>query len=474
MINTFVRECADVIGAQIFNCNADLPIEGVCTDSRQVKQGNLFVAIKGEKFDGAEFANHAVENGAVVVLAERPLGNLPTIVCPKSSIDALQALATWYRRQLVGATVIGITGSAGKTLTKDMIAAVLRSAGEVVATTGSANNEIGLPVTLLSADQQTDFLVLEMGARHRGDIATLCKIAEPDIGVVTNVGLAHVEIFGSIDDTAQAKSEIIQNLRTDSWAVLNIDDDRVTSMKDKTLAHVVTFGSQDLADVKFSEVQVDKNGCTKCKISSKWRKNGSTQGEASKPAQEGNVTLDLGGKHLASNAAAAIAVGLIADVGVAQGCAALSDMSLVSPHRARVINQGPVVVIDDTYNANPESMAAALHLLYDTAGARRKVAVLGEMRELGLHAETEHKKIGQQAGELGISALIAVGPQAKFYLDSSSPEMIKVEVSDATGALSALESMLMPNDVVLVKASRALGLEQVVAGLLSDASQVRA
>lgn len=465
MIRLVAGECAQAVGGSLSFCPADAVFTGVSTDSRKIKLGDLFVAIKGEHFDGADYAVAAIKSGAVAVLSEVAIADVPTLICPGDAVEALQRLASWHRSKFLKTKVIGVTGSAGKTLTKDMITAVLSQAGSVVATTGSANNEIGLPMTLLGTDSEADFLVVELGARHMGDIDKLTQIARPDIGVVTNVGLAHVEIFGNIENISKAKAELVVDLPPTGWAVLNADDPRVVAMTERTAAQIITFGHDENADVRFSEVNVSESGKTKFNVSSSF-------GETD--TQSGSALLPLGGKHLASNASAAVAVGLLLGVDLTQGCRALNAMTLISPHRARVFKHDSWTIIDDTYNANPESMSAALQLLVDIAGSRRKVAVLGEMRELGALGAKEHERIGAQAADADLSVLIAVGDLARFYLPTLPSGVKTFECADALGAIEALRSALQPNDVVLVKASRALGLEAVVAdisGGLVGASQ---
>jgi UDP-N-acetylmuramoyl-tripeptide--D-alanyl-D-alanine ligase len=452
-------ECAQAVGGVLSLCPVDAVFTGVSTDSRNISQGDLFVAIKGEHFDGADYAASAIKSGAVAVLSEFAIPDVPTLICPENSVESLSKLASWHRGRLTKTKVIGVTGSAGKTLTKDMITAVLSHAGSVVATTGSANNEIGLPMTLLGTDPEADFLVVELGARQMGDIDKLVRIARPDIGVVTNVGLAHVEIFGDIENTSLAKAELVVALPSTGWAVLNADDSRVCAMADKTTAQIVTFGHNQEADVRFSEVNVSDSGTTVFNVSSTF---------GSIDTKSAEVLLPLGGKHLASNASAAVAVGLLLGVGLTQGCRALSSMTLISPHRARVFESDSRTIIDDTYNANPESMAAALQLLVDIAGSRRKVAVLGEMRELGSLSAKEHERIGAQAANAGLSVLIAVGDLARRYLPSKSSGVKTYECADARSAIEVVGSALQPNDVVLIKASRALGLEAVVAAISGD------
>jgi len=454
MITTTLGSCAEVTGSTLHSVDSESEVSGVSTDSRKIAPGELFVCIEGERFDGATFAKDAIARGAVAALSSKQIPGVPLVLAPGGAIAALQSLARWNRDKCPDITVVGITGSAGKTLTKDFIAQVLNTKGRVVATKRSENNEIGLPMTVLEADLDTRFLVLEMGARHAGDIENLVAIARPQISVVTNVGLAHVEIFGSIEDTQRAKSEIVQRLDSDCYAVLNADDERVMAMKSVTKAQVLTFGQGSNADVRFENVSIDPAGSTTFDLSTSTTK-------------RVPVKLDLAGRYLASNAAAAAAVGLVCGVELSDSAKALSEGSSPSPHRARVKEAKGFTVIDDSYNANPEAMFAALQMLKDVAGVRRKVAVIGDMRELGSESARQHELVGSMLSQFQVSVLIAVGEAARGYVSGSSDDVVCSWVPDAAGAIEILQSTLEPDDVVLVKASRAIGLDEVVERLIA-------
>ena len=452
MIKTTLGVCAEVTAATLHAVDAGVEFSSVSTDSRKIRPGELFVAIEGERFDASTFAKDAIARGAVAVLSSKPIAGVPLVQVPGSAVTALQGLARFNREKCVNLTVIGITGSAGKTLTKDFTAQVLGTRGRVVATKASENNEIGLPLTVLQADSSTRFLVLEMGARHIGDIARLVEIASPQVSVVTNVGLAHVEIFGSIEGTQRAKSEILQNLASDAYAVLNADDERVMAMKPLTKAKVLTFGEAPNSDARFSNVLVNNAGKTSFELS----------GATTEPVP---VKLDLAGRYLASNAAAAAAVGLACGIELSQAARALSEVSNASPHRAKVVEVKGFTLVDDSYNANPEAMIAALHMLKDVAGSRRKVAVIGDMRELGSESLSQHESIGAKLSEFEVAVLIAVGEAAKAYVTHCSADVMASWVPDAKTAAQVLKGTLEPGDVVLVKASRAVGLDDVVTRL---------
>lgn len=389
-------------------------ITSVTVDSRQVVPGTLFVAVAGERVDGHDFAAEAVAAGAVLILCARPLHDeagtpLPCVVV-KDPVQALGALASWYRRERLTCTVVAVTGSSGKTTTKDLIARVLSVAGPTVSARGSFNTEIGLPLTVLAADDQTRFLVLEMGMRGVGHIAYLVDLVQPDIAVVLNVGSAHVGMLGSREAIAAAKAELVQDLPDTAIAVLNEDDGAVRAMADITAADVVRFGESPSARIRATDVRLQ---------------------DAARPAftltdeSTGDsmpVELRLSGEHYVSNACAAAAVGRAAGLSMEQIVDALRAAEADSKWRmdVRVSSRG-FTVINDAYNANPESMRAALKSLVAMAAGRRTWAVLGEMRELGDAALEEHDAIGRLAVRLDVSRLVCVGEGTRvMHLGASS------------------------------------------------------
>ena len=431
-------------------------ISGFAVDSRSVGPGAVFVAIAGEKVDGHDFAQDAVSAGAVAVLSNRDLSDVPCIVVD-DPVLALGRIAHWYRTNALTATVIGVTGSSGKTTTKDLIADVLP--GNVVAARGSFNTEVGLPLTILEADASTDYLVLEMGMRGVGHIRYLAEIAEPDIGVVLNVGLAHVGMMDGPEQIARAKSELVQALSTEATAVLNADDPAVVAMAEATKARVTLFGESESADVRAESVSLDASGRARFSL---------RVGDA--PAV--SVALNLHGQHFVSAALAAAAVAHTCGVAVAHIALALEAAGPRSPLRMEVrTSPDGVTVINDAYNANPDSMRAALKTLRSMAGGGRTWAVLGEMRELGDHSLPEHDAIGRLVVRLDISRLICVGSGTKVMHLAASNEGSwadeSVWVEDASGAIEILDRDLQSGDTVLIKASRAIGLEVVAEHLLA-------
>lgn len=440
-------------------------VTGVVADSRTVQPGSMFVAIVGERSDGHDFAPEAVESGAVLVLAAHPVrdargGTLPCVVV-SDPIEALGRLASWYRRERLDCTVVGITGSSGKTSTKDLIARVLAVGGPTVSARGSFNTEVGMPLTVLQADESTSYLVLEMGMRGEGHIAYLVELARPDIGVVLNVGSAHLGMLGSRDAIARAKSELVRDLPPDAVAVLNADDPAVRAMVTATDARVVTFGEAPDAGVRATDVRLDALARPSFTLTD------AMSGDALP------VDLPLSGEHYVSNACAAAAVGLVAGLSLEQVADALRAAEVDSRWRMEVrVSPRGFTVINDAYNANPESMRAALKSLAAMGAGRRTWAVLGEMRELGDASVEEHDAIGRLAVRLDISRLVCVGAATRvMHLGASSEGSWgdeSIHVPDVEAAIALLHEQVGPDDVILVKASRAIGLERVAAALLSD------
>jgi UDP-N-acetylmuramoyl-tripeptide--D-alanyl-D-alanine ligase len=446
----------------------DIPDDGllvtgpVVRDSREVVPGALFVAFAGERADGHDFAGQVVRDGAVAVLAARPVG-VPAIV-----VDDVQAALGALARHVIerlGATVVALTGSAGKTSTKDLMAQILERIAPTVYTPGSLNNEIGLPLTALQADEHTRHLVLEMGARGIGHIAYLTGLTPPRIGVVLNVGSAHIGEFGGREQIAQAKGEMVEALPDEhagGIAVLNADDPLVLAMADRTKARVVLFGESEQAAVRATDVRLNDRGQAVFSLRT--------------PTGCADVTLRLYGEHHVSNALAAAAVASELGMPAGEIATALSSAGSLSHWRMEVTERPDgVTVVNDAYNANPESMRAALRALAAMgrsaqAAGGRTWAVLGKMAELGGEALAEHDAVGRLVVRLNVSKLVAVGGteaawlQMGAYNEGSWGEE-SVHVSDAEAAIDLLRAEVRPGDVVLVKASRSVGLEAVALAL---------
>lgn len=497
MIDLTVAQIADIVGGELADISAEdaarLHVTGsVEFDSRKVTSGGLFLALPGSRVDGHDHAAAAVAGGAVAVLAARPVGVPAIVVGPAADaaetgagvlehdrdgsgaavLAALAKLAAAVAAELVagGLTIVGITGSSGKTSTKDLLAAVLSPVGEVIAPPGSFNNELGHPWTVLRATPSTDYLILELSARHPGNIAALAAIAPPSIGVVLNVGTAHLGEFGSREVIAQTKSELPQAVPASGVVVLNVDDPAVAAMAEVTAARVVRVGRNAGADVWAGPVTLDELARPQFTLHA-----GITSVD---------ISLAVHGDHHVSNALCAAAVALECGATTAQIAEALAGAGPVSGHRMRVSTRPDgVTVIDDAYNANPDSMRAGLQALaWISAGGgadrRRSWAVLGEMAELGADAISEHDRIGRLAVRLDVTRLIVVGTGRSMSAMhhgavmegawGSEGERGAVLVADADAALALLRAELRPGDVVLVKASNAAGLGALADSLTAE------
>jgi UDP-N-acetylmuramoyl-tripeptide--D-alanyl-D-alanine ligase len=459
-----LAEIAEIVGGQSYDIpDPAVRVTGpVVIDSRAVRPGSLFAAFAGEQVDGHDYAERAVAAGAAAVLATRPVG-VPAIVVPDVTA-ALGALARSVVERL-GTTAIALTGSSGKTSTKDLIAQVLERKGPTVYPAGNLNNEIGLPLTALRAAEDTEHLVLEMGARYIGDIRYLTGLVPPKVGLVLNVGTAHIGEFGGREQIAEAKGEIVECLPKDGVAVLNADDPLVRAMATRTKARVVLFGEAADADVRAENVRLTQLGQPSFTLQT--------------PTGCSDVTMRLYGEHHVSNALAAAAVAHELGMSVDEIALALSEAGTLSRWRMEVTERPDgVTIVNDAYNANPESMRAALRALAAMGKGRRTWAVLGQMAELGDEALAEHDAVGRLAVRLNVSKLVAVGGREASWLqlgayNEGSWGEESVHVSDAQAAVDLLRSELRPGDVVLVKASRSVGLERVAQALLEGEGAVR-
>jgi UDP-N-acetylmuramoyl-tripeptide--D-alanyl-D-alanine ligase len=470
VIELTLAEVARAVGGELVG--GDAVVTGAVTaDSRALAPGDLFIALPGERVDGADFLPAAAAAGAAGALTTRPDPALPSVVVT-DPVAALGLLAHEVHERLVsaGLVTVGITGSSGKTSTKDLLGQVLAAAGPTVSPQGSFNNDIGLPLTVLSADAGTRYLVLEMGARGPGHIARLCAVARPRIGVVLNVGSAHLGEFGSPEVIAQSKGELVEAVPAEGTAVLNADDPRVLGMAPRTAGRVVTTGVEAAADVRATGVTLDERARPRFTLVA--------------AGEEHPVALQVVGVHQVANALSAAAAALAAGMTPAAVAAALSTAGPRSRWRMEV-DQRPdgVTVVNDAYNANPESMRAALAALGRLPGQRR-IAVLGAMGELGPAADAEHARLGRDAVRAGVDLLVVVGGDAVGIATGARAERSAargnteqgesddvVEVPDRESARQLLAGLLAPGDVVLVKASRSYGLEQLAADLLAEGAQ---
>lgn len=452
------RELADITRGKL-HADPGLVATGVSTDTRDLRPGDAFVAIVGERFDGAEFATAAMHAGATLVIAEREVP-VPCIVVHDAQ-HALGRIARAHLDTLPNTKVIAITGSSGKTSTKDLVAQVLAAAGETLAPVGSFNNEIGLPRTALAATAATEFLVLEMGMRGLGHIAALCEIAPPDIATVINVGSAHIGVVGSRDHIATAKAEILDALHADGLAIINRDDAYADLFRERAQCEHIDFGLAD-GVVHASDLHLDALARPRFTLHI--------------GSDTAAVSMQLLGEHQVMNALAAAAIAHACGMETSTIAAALSAAVPQSHWRMELheLSNG-VTIINDAYNANPESMRSALRTLAAMGNGRRTWAILGEMRELGELAVDEHDAIGRLAVRLDISKLVAVGEMGKIVQMGAAHEGSwgdeAVHVHGIDEAVQYVVAHWLPGDVILIKASRSIGLERVAQALIDADSR---
>ncbi|GAA3421500.1 UDP-N-acetylmuramoyl-tripeptide--D-alanyl-D-alanine ligase [Streptosporangium vulgare] len=449
MIPMTLNEIARVVGASLHDVrDPQAPVTAPsAVDSREVVPGGLFAATAGARADGHDHAAGAVASGAVAVLASRPVG-VPALVVE----DVRLALGLLARHLLehIGPTVIGLTGSVGKTTTKDLLAQVLERHAPTVATDRSFNNELGLPLTVLRADATTRYLVLEMGAGRKGDLTYLTGIAPPRIGLVLNVGTAHVERMGTGPaDVAEAKGELVEALPADGFALLNADDPYVVGMAGRTRAQILLYGRSAEARVRAEGVRMADGARTAFELVT--------------PSGRAPVELDLMGEHQVGNALAAAAVATALGLGVAEIADGLNAARRRSAGRLEIVERPDgVTVVDDAYNASPESMRAGLRAVRALAGTRRTVAVLGAMGQQADASRARHAEMGRLVADLRFDVLITVGtgdPLAMAEAAESSDRGVAVHTAeDVAGALRLATALLEPGDVVFVKASSEIGL----------------
>jgi len=426
----------------------------VTTDSRSVAPGTVFVAIAGERLDGHDFVADALARGAIGAVVHRSGIDGPTIEVADTG-RALLDLAADERGRMTGARVVGITGSNGKTSAKDLAAAVLSARYRTHASPASFNNEVGLPTTLLGAEPSTEMVVAEMGARREGDVELLCEVARPDAVAVTNVGLAHIGVFGSWDAIVRAGEEPVRWLGAAGTAILNADDPVVRGYADACRGGVLTFGTSAGADVRADDVAVADDGRASFVLSA--------------GGDRETVELGVPGEHMVSNALAAASVGRWAGLTVAECAAALKGAAISRWRMETFTTDTGVVVINDAYNANPESMAAALKAARRMATGTRLAAVLGHMAELGPVSLDEHERLGELVVRIGVERLVTVGEPALAIAraavrEGQLPEDVATydEPAEAAGDVRA---WVRAGDVVLLKGSRVAALERVAEAL---------
>ncbi|HBW36053.1 UDP-N-acetylmuramoyl-tripeptide--D-alanyl-D-alanine ligase [Desulfosporosinus sp. BICA1-9] len=459
------KEVARIVKGTLIG-NPDLEVEGCIIDSRQAQGGEMFFALPGEKVDGHDYIDVVWKNGAVLVIAEearfQALVNSPAVpegkalLLVKSVFNTLQELARSWRREL-GCKVVGVTGSNGKTTTKDMIAAVLSQRFRVHRNKENQNNELGLPITVLNAPLGTELLILEMGMRGLGEIKALCDISRPDIGVITNIGTTHLELLQTQERIAQAKWELVESLPEEGIAILNAEDLFSVKMA-KNDSHLIRYygieGEFALPQIKGAQLN-------------SWGALGTTF-DVTFQDETAKAKLPLPGTHNVLDALAALAVGTALGVSLAEGCVGLEELELSRMRLEVRQGVGGTVLLNDVYNANPVSMKASLQVLKGRAGVNKSLAILGEMYELGTAAESGHREVGQTLAELGVSRLITVGKLAEEIAQGARmagylENQIKVTNTREEAIEKALDllTLLGPGTWVLIKGSRGMKMEEI-------------
>jgi len=456
-----LKFAADACAAEIRRGAGETPVANVCTDSRQAKPGDLFFAIRGERFDGHDFLNEVAAKGAVAVVVERnkvpaPLPHCAVLVVDEARI-ALGKLAAAYRRDF-GVPMVAVAGSNGKTTTKELIASVLRRQLPVLWSEASYNNDIGVPLTLLRLDRSHRAAVLEAGTNHPGELAPLIGMIRPKYGVLTNIGREHLEFFGSLAGVAEEEGRLAELLPPDGKLWINGDDEGAEPIAKRTRATVVRVGCGERNDWRARSIRLDKHGVT-------------FRLEAPNRAFSGEYRINLLGRHQVANALFAVAVS--EELGLGRP-AARDGLAECQPPKMRLQfwEANNVRVLDDAYNANADSTLAALETLRDLPLQGRRVAVLGDMNELGAHSETAHAEVGRRAAELGIGQLFAVGRMAPVTAHAARAAGLArvMEFADVEAAVKVIRDFLKAGDVVLLKASRASRLERLAAALKSEKS----
>lgn len=434
---------------------------GISTDTRFLERDELFVALKGEHFDGHAWLEEAALKGAsgAVISTTDPAfttgleGAGLVLIKVRNTLQALQDLALRLRQES-SASVIAVTGSYGKTLTKDFLAAILGRENRVVCSHKSYNNEIGVPLTLFRVDGSTEFVVLEMGSRGAGHIRTLVRCALPDIGVVTNIGQAHIQSFKTLDGVARAKGELLQGLPASGTAVLNADDRYCAFLRELCPCRVLTFGLSPDAEIRAENISVSKDGSA---VSFDMMIKGGGRRR---------LLIPLPGRHNVFNALAAGAAAHAAGATFSEIEGGIMN-AIATEWRMEMIKKAEeITIINDAYNANPASMQAALEAMYEIARESRAIAVLGDMAELGSISEEAHSQVGEMAVDYGTDVLITVGRKARVIARSAQakglPKGSIFTVQDIDDAAAILRAILEPGDVVLIKGSRFLGLERLI------------
>jgi len=464
MIPLTVEEIAGCTRGILVNGSPELKVRGIGIDSRNIADGDMFIPLRG-RTDGHAYIGDALRNGASGYLVEKGVGDrgkltglkgTQYVIEVEDSLKALQDIAAYHRTRL-SAKVIGVTGSTGKTTTKDMLNCILTRKLNVVSTDKNYNNEIGVPLTILKADENAKVLVIEMAMRGIGQIKELAEIAKPDVGVVTNIGQAHMELLGSEEMIAQAKAELIEAIPENGVVVLNADDLWTPNISKSARARIVSYGITS-GDIRGSEIVVDDLGRASFRLN------------VYDDAIGYIVRLAVPGRHNVYNALAASTAALQAGLSIDDVRIGIADCRATAMRMEIFATDDNVVILNDAYNANPTSMQAALSTLMDIATEGRHIAVLGDMLELGNISSEAHKQIGEIVASLGVSILVAVGPESQIMADSAvkagMPPKAVIACENSRTAAQVLKQLVTIGDVVLVKASRGVGLEEAVRAIV--------
>ncbi len=433
-----------------------IPIRGFIIDSREVIPGDVFIALKGERFDGHDFIRNVFEHGASAAIVNRDWakkhgGEYPLIIVD-DTLKALQEIAHYHRKRF-SIPVIGLTGSNGKTTTKEMVSVVLAQKWQVLKTSGNLNNHIGVPLTLLNLEANHEIAIIEMGTNHFGEIARLAEIASPTAGLITNVGPAHLEFFGSLEGVARAKIELFDFLKENSGTLfVNVDDLFLQKYDPGRLATRITYGFESNADIIGAYLGSDEQGCPRIEVAGH------------------QVQLHVAGVHNIYNALAAIAVGQKFDVPMEQICRALESFRAASKRMEIVRIANGLRIINDCYNANLASMEQALKTLTGMETNGKRVAVLADMLELGKLSQPHHEQVGRQAAELGVDVLFAYGPESQAMVTAAQDtgHIDARHFDDKEQLIATLLSMVTPDDLVLIKGSRGMAMEEVTRALVEN------
>ncbi|WP_110112014.1 UDP-N-acetylmuramoyl-tripeptide--D-alanyl-D-alanine ligase [Bacillus sp. CGMCC 1.16541] len=454
IVKTVNEISAMLLGSELKN-NSEVKIEGVSIDTRTIKENNLFIPIKGENFNGHQFIKKAIENGATATLWNKDEPNPPEdipVICVDDTLKALQMLAEAYRHQLK-VKVVGITGSNGKTTTKDMVEAVLSTTYKVLKTEGNFNNHIGLPLTLLRMKEDTEIAILEMGMSSRGEIEFLSQLAKPDVAVITNIGESHLQDLGSRDGIAEAKLEIVSGLHEDGKLIYTGDEPLLVSrLKDKSIK-TVTFGQSETLDLYPISVEQQESG-TRFTINKQ---------------QDQLFYVPVLGQHNVHNALAAIAVGRYFDLPFHKIAEGLKNLRLTSMRMEVQKTSSGLTIINDAYNASPTSTKAAIQLLKDMDGYEKRIVVLGDMLELGDQEKEFHFEIGEFIDPTYVDYVFAYGPLSTYIIEGAKQAFASERIAhfdDKEMLAKELKAVVSSRDIIVVKGSRGMKLEEVVNYLL--------